>query len=106
MINTPERVKGSVEAPDKPTETYNSHSCMFLPRSLSSHRSTKTHSNDQPRPLSQPTATAGESAADEIPAEDPAILCALAFSDYELWSNPSLRDPNRDGCKFPYTHRK
>ncbi|KAI0246534.1 hypothetical protein BJV78DRAFT_1253749 [Lactifluus subvellereus] len=29
--------------------------------------------------------------------ENPAILCALAFSEYHLWSNPSLRDPNRDG---------
>ncbi|KAH9959221.1 hypothetical protein BC827DRAFT_1214899 [Russula dissimulans] len=28
---------------------------------------------------------------------DPAILAALAFSDYHLWSSPSLRDPNRDG---------
>ena len=77
--------------------------CMFLPRSLSSHRSTKSHSKDQPNPLPQPTATARQSAADEIPAEDPTILCALAFSDHELWSNPSLRDPNRDGCKLPLT---
>lgn len=76
---------------------------MFLPRSLSSHPKPKPkpHSNDQPRPLPQPTPTARENATDEIPSEDPAILCALAFSDYELWSNPSLRDPNRDGCKFP-----
>ncbi|KAI9462034.1 hypothetical protein F5148DRAFT_236214 [Russula earlei] len=27
----------------------------------------------------------------------PVVLCALAFSDYALWSNPTLRDPNRDG---------
>jgi hypothetical protein len=27
-----------------------------------------------------------------------ATLCSLAFSDYQLWADPSLRDPNRDGC--------
>ena len=31
--------------------------------------------------------------------QDKATLCSLAFSDYQLWENPSLRDPNRDGCK-------
>jgi hypothetical protein len=39
-------------------------------------------------------------AADNPPAEEPAILCAVAFSDYEIWTNPILRDPNQDGCEF------
>ncbi|KAH9035175.1 hypothetical protein EDB83DRAFT_1778384 [Lactarius deliciosus] len=29
--------------------------------------------------------------------QDRATLCSLAFSDYQLWTNPFLRDPNRDG---------
>jgi hypothetical protein len=33
-------------------------------------------------------------------AQDKATLSSLAFSDYQLWENPFLRDPNRDGCKY------
>jgi hypothetical protein len=74
---------------------------MFLPRSLTSIPSASSNQpQTQHRHEPHPTATAKESAAAEGPTEDPAILCALAFSDYELWSNPSLRDPNRDGCKL------
>ena len=35
-----------------------------------------------------------ESALDE----EIVFLMLLAFSDYALWTNPSLRDPNREGC--------
>ena len=68
---------------------------MFLPRSLYSLRT--SHPNPRP-PLPAPAAVR-EPAADDRPTEDPAILCALAFSDYEIWSNPSLRDPNHEGCE-------
>lgn len=74
---------------------------MFLPRSL-----TKQHRPIPQRQLPQrqpPPATVTEcAAAAETTADDdhPAILCTLAFSDHQLWSDPSLRDPNRDGCKF------
>ncbi|KAH9056352.1 hypothetical protein EDB87DRAFT_1237548 [Lactarius vividus] len=29
--------------------------------------------------------------------QDKATLCSLAFSDYQLWENPFLRDPNKHG---------
>ena len=32
--------------------------------------------------------------------QDSATLCSLAFSDYQLFLNPFLRDPNRDGCQY------
>jgi hypothetical protein len=67
---------------------------MFLPRSL--------HHHQRPRlpPLPPPPPALTVSAVENNPpSEDPAILCALAFSDYEIWSNPTLRDPNHDGCK-------
>jgi hypothetical protein len=95
-----ERGRGVIDAPgrdDKLGIRFFSR-WMFLPRSLTG---TPSASNNQPRTLHRHSPQpARERAAAEGPTEDPAILCALAFSDYELWSNPSLRDPNRDGCKF------
>ncbi|KAH9983047.1 hypothetical protein BJV74DRAFT_797603 [Russula compacta] len=69
---------------------------MFLPRSLTN----KHHRPIQQRQPQPPPATLTECAATpETTADDhhPAILCALAFSDHQLWFDPSLRDPNRDG---------
>ena len=72
---------------------------MFLPRSLHSLRPSSSHPGPRPPPAPPPQpAAARDSAAEQPPSEDPAILCALSFSDYEIWSNPTLRDPNHDGC--------
>ncbi|KAI0267897.1 hypothetical protein BGY98DRAFT_1022351 [Russula aff. rugulosa BPL654] len=71
---------------------------MFLPRSLHPQRPSSSH--PAPRPSlapPPPPAAARDSAAEDPPSEDPAILCSLAFSDYEIWSNPTLRDPNHNG---------
>ncbi|KAF8489477.1 hypothetical protein F5888DRAFT_1746467 [Russula emetica] len=72
---------------------------MFLPRSLHSLRPSSSHPGPRPSPAPPPppSAAARDSAAEDPPSEDPAILGTLAFSDYEIWSNPTLRDPNHDG---------
>ena len=80
---------------------------MFLPRSLHSHPPSSSRPRSRPSPQTQPPpAAARDSTAELPPSEDPAILCVLAFSDYEIWSNPTLRDPNHDGCMSSFFPRE
>ena len=93
-------VRAIVTSPTNSTHTREpGNSRMFLPRSLHPQRPSSSHPAPRP-PLAPPPppAAARDSAAEDPPSEDPAILCSLAFSDYEIWSNPTLRDPNHNGC--------
>ncbi|KAI0265883.1 hypothetical protein BC834DRAFT_824367 [Gloeopeniophorella convolvens] len=85
---------------------------MFLPRSVAKAAKQGSGSNTQSTTVASTRESTGvvvqtephdveanvkrPSTSDTV-SEDPAALCALAFSDYELWENPTLRDPNRDG---------
>lgn len=81
-------------------------SLPFVPRSLTARKPSKTlappsapsasvHAADDAVP--EPAQSAGR--ATEGTDELHALLVTLALSDHALWTDPTLRDPNRDGCE-------